>query len=99
MNQYSLKDDVYFLKYKIAFKSKDYNAAIENLQYIVDNFAWEIIADKALFLLAQLYDIQLNDKEKAMEFYKKLMFDFKGSIYVSRSRERYRELNGDFKNQ
>ena len=90
--QHSLCDDVYFLKYKIAFYNKNYTAASENLQYIIDNYFWDILGDKALFLLAELYDYQLNDKEKAKELYEKLMFDYTGSIYVTGARNRYREL-------
>lgn len=93
---HSINDEVYFMKYKIALKSKDYQEAENNLQKIIENHAWDILADKSVFLLAELHDYQLNNPEKAMEFYEKLLFDYTGSIFVVRARERLRELNGDY---
>ena len=93
---HALSDDIYFMKYKIAMIDKNYTLAAENLKVIIDNYSWDILGDKSLFLLAQLNDNQLNNKEEAMELYKKLMLDYKGSIYVSRARERFRILRGDF---
>ncbi len=42
--------------------------------------------------MALLNDFQFNDKDKAAEFYKKIMFDYQSSIYVVDSRKRYRYL-------
>ncbi len=93
---HSIADEAYFLKYKIALSNTNYEEAVANLQIIVKNYPWDILADKSVFYTAELYDYKLNDKEKAIEYYKMLLFDYTGSIYVVRARERFRTLNGDF---
>ncbi len=84
---------VYHLKYEIYFSTKEYMKAAMNLQKIADDYSYSMWADKAVFELAELYDYYLNDKEKASEYYKKILFDFKGSIYSAKARERFKELN------
>jgi hypothetical protein len=37
----------------------------------------------------------LEDKEKAIENYKKILFDYKGSLYTTEARKRLRALRGD----
>ena len=96
LNKYSefpVVPQVYHLKYEIYFSTKEYQKAAMNLQKIVDQYSYAMWADKAVFELAELYDYYLNDKEKASEYYKKLLFDFKGSIYSGKARTRYLELN------
>ncbi len=84
----------YHLKYDIFMQTKEYQKAAASLQNIVDGYAYAMWADKAVFELAQLYDNQLNMPDKAAEMYKKILFDFQGSIFTDKARERYRELKG-----
>ena len=53
------------------------------------------MADDALFQLGDLYENHLYDKEKAAEFYKTLLFNFKGSLYSVEARKRFRQIRGD----
>ncbi len=53
------------------------------------------MGDDAIFNLAQIYDNNKNDKIKAAELYKKLLFEYQDSIYGVDARKRYREINGD----
>ncbi len=92
---HSLNDEILFRKAKIYEKHRKYKKAAEYYQMIITNHSYDILADNSLFYLAQIYDIYLNDKHKAMELYKQLMTDFPGSIYVIESRKRYRQLRGD----
>jgi hypothetical protein len=64
------------------------------LQYIVDNYSYDSNTDKVVFLLAELYEYKLNDKTKAGEYYKKILFEFGGSIYTEPARKKYREISG-----
>jgi len=89
-------DNCYFLKYKIYISNNDYDKAVTNLQTIVDTYSWGDVADKALYLYAQITENHYNDKVKAMELYKKLMLTYTGSLYVVEARERFRILRGDF---
>lgn len=92
---HSLQDDVAFLKAVIYKKQRNYVEAANYFQLIVDNHQEEIRADNALYELAQLYENQLNDKEKAMELYERLFVDFNSSILAVNARKRFRELRGD----
>ncbi len=92
---HSLQDDVAFLKAVIYKKQRNYVEAANYFQLIVDNHQEEIRADNALYELAQLYENQLNDKEKAMELYERLFVDFNSSILAVDARKRFRELRGD----
>jgi len=54
-----------------------------------------LYGDDALYKQAELYDIQLNDKEKAKQLYKDVLDLYPGSIYVVEARKKYRLLRGD----
>ncbi|MFH2142675.1 MAG: tetratricopeptide repeat protein, partial [Bacteroidota bacterium] len=94
-SDHSLMDDILYRKANV-FKSKgDYIQAAEYFQKVVDYYSYDILADNSLYYLAELYELHLNDKEKAKELYNKLMLDFPGSIYVIEARKRFRLLRGD----
>jgi hypothetical protein len=45
--------------------------------------------------LATIYEDHLNDKEKASEYYKRILFEYKGSLYTVEARKHLRILRGD----
>ncbi len=45
-----------------------------------------------MFQLAELYDYNLNKKEKAKDLYREMLTRYPGSVFTDKSRERYREL-------
>lgn len=92
---HTLIDDILYLKYKISLKNQNFNQAKENLEKIVINHSYDILADDAMFKLAELFQFKFNDNEKAMDYYKNLLIKYPGSIYVVEARKRYRELRGD----
>lgn len=65
-------------------------------QKILDHHLEEIRADNALFALAQLYETNLGDVEKAKELYERLFIDFSNSTLAVEARKRFRILRGDF---
>ncbi|MCB0410194.1 MAG: tetratricopeptide repeat protein [Flavobacteriales bacterium] len=89
---HTINDDILYKKYEINYHLKNNAAAIENLQKIIDNYAYDILADDAIYHLALIYDYEQNDKEKAKELYKKLLFEHQDSVYGVDARKRYREL-------
>ncbi|MEO6191256.1 MAG: hypothetical protein ABIO44_13820, partial [Saprospiraceae bacterium] len=91
----SLEDDVYYLEAKIYNQLQMRDSAISKYNYIVTNHKEEIRADNALFEMAQIYDYQLEDKEKAKLLYEKLFLEFSGSTLAVESRLRFRKLRGD----
>ena len=55
----------------------------------------DILADDALFMMANLYQDKLGNEEKAMELYERMLTEYQGSLYVVESRKRFRSLRGD----
>jgi len=47
-------------------------------------------------MLARLNENQLNDQDKAMELYQRLLIDYPASLFAVESRKRFRILRGDF---
>ncbi len=92
-----LADELYWLQYKTYINIKKYNLSIASLEKITKNFSDDILADNAYYSLAQLYDNELNNPKKAMEYYKKILTNYSGSIYTAESRKRFRILRGDFR--
>lgn len=93
-----IEDDVHYLKQKLYVKARQFDKALNALAIIREKYAEEIYGDDAWFLTAKLYEENLKNSEKAMEFYAQLLEKFPGSIYAAESRKRYRQLRGDILN-
>lgn len=92
---HTINDDILYKKYQINYKTQELDKAVENLEQIIKEYSYDILADDAIYHLAKIYDNELDKKDKAAELYKKIMFDFQDSIYGVESRKRYRELNSN----
>ena len=62
---------------------------------VYKNHPQDITADDALMTLGEIYENRLRNPEKAMEYYRIIMFDYKGSLHVIEARKRFRILSGD----
>jgi len=91
----ALIDDVLYLKARVYEKQENTEKTIIYLDQIAKNYASGLLGDDTIYKLAQIYDYQLNDSKKASDYYKKIIFDFPGSIYVTEARKRFRFLRGD----
>ncbi len=87
-----LLDEVLMQKAKIRMKQGRYAEADSLLERLVDFYAEDILADDAVMMIAELNDNQLDNKERARDFYEKLILDYPTSLYVERARKRYYEL-------
>jgi len=92
---HTLQDDMFYLKAQIYTKKRDYESAMKMYQKIIDEHIEEIRADNALFELANLYENQVKDIEKAKELYERIFIDFSGSTFAVDARKRFRRLRGD----
>lgn len=92
---HSLSDDILFKKAEIAIKRQDYQRADSLLNILTQNYRYELLADDALFLRANLHDLYFKDAFTAMELYQQLMKDYPSSIFVVDARKRFRILRGD----
>jgi tetratricopeptide (TPR) repeat protein len=95
--KHSLTDDIYMAKAKICIKKLDYTGAVTWLNYIAksDEYKTDILGDDAMYLLANIYEKNLNDIPKAMEYYKDIMLHYKDSVYLTEARKKFRTLRGD----
>ena len=91
----TLVDDALYQKALILIKQKNYFEAEKLLKQIVENYGDQLLADDAVFQLAELYEYYLKDITQAMEYYQKILKDHSDSLYVVQARTRYRALRGD----
>lgn len=92
---HTLQDDMLYLEANILVKKREYQKAETIYQKIINEHLEEIRADNAMFELANLYENQLNNLEKAQALYERIFIDFSGSTFAVESRKRFRKLRGD----
>ncbi|MBL6872590.1 MAG: tetratricopeptide repeat protein [Flavobacteriales bacterium] len=92
---HTLTDDIIFKKADIHFNRKEYAKAAALYEKVATDFSYDILADDALFNWADLLENKLDNKEKAMEIFEKIVLDYSDSIYTSEARKRFRNLRGD----
>lgn len=91
---HSLGDEI-LLKKAYAFQLRGkWDKAIDELQQLLKYYNDDILADDALFQLGNIYENHLMDKEKAAEYYRTILFDYKGSLYTAEARKRFRVIRG-----
>jgi len=93
----SIFDETILKKAEIKIELGMYAEASEDLKVIVEDYAYDITADNALFKLAQLNETHLNNPEEAKILYQKILTDYPGSVFVVDARKRFRYLRGDMK--
>ena len=91
----TIEDQALFMQAKLFEKTKQYDKAVANYEYIIANYRDEILADDAHFYLAELYQTQLGESEKAKPLYENIIFNHEDSIYFIEARKRFRMLRGD----
>lgn len=67
---------------------QNYQDAIQLLVSISEENEKNIYADKALYLLGNIYEFAVKELPKAINNYEKLLLQFPGSIYLDGARER-----------
>jgi len=93
---HSIADEVLFKKAEIHESLQNWEKAIELYDVIVQSYAHDILADDASFRIANLYEYKLNDKNKASDYYKKILFEFQGSLYDDAARKKFRSIQAEF---
>lgn len=93
--EHSLTDEIWYKKAQMARSKGRFADAAGLFQEIIDKYPDDILADDALFQMAELYETKLNDKEKAKTLYELLLTKYPGSLYVVDARKRFRVLRGD----
>ena len=89
---HSLGDEI-LLKKSYAMQLKgQWGDAVKNLEEIVKYHGEDILADDALFQLGDIYENHLFDNEKAAVYYRRILFEQKGSLYSVEARKRFQKL-------
>lgn len=88
-------DECLLMKGDILYEQKKYALAEESWKEIVSNHKDDILADDALYRLANLNLEVFDNRQRAMDLYQQLFTDFIDSFYVPEARKKFRELRGD----
>lgn len=76
-------------------KMGDFTKALDYYANLLNNHKDCIYRDEALYYSAEIYNVNLNDAEKAKPLYEEIIFKHEDSIYFVDSRNKYRKLRGD----
>jgi tetratricopeptide (TPR) repeat protein len=88
-------DDVLFFQAKLLVKQKRFDEAIVSLSKIITADNQGFLTDDVYFMMAEIYNNNLSNTEKAQEYYQKIIFEHPSSIYLVDARKKYRKLRGD----
>ncbi|TYP76145.1 tetratricopeptide repeat protein [Aquimarina intermedia] len=90
-----IEDEAFMRQAQLFEKTSQYDKAKTNYLKIIEFYGDDILADDALYALANLYVEVYNEPDKAKELYEKLIFNHADSIFFVDARKKYRELRGD----
>lgn len=90
-----IEDEALLRSAKLYEKLGQYQQAEAAYLKIIKDFGRDILADDAYYFLAELYRTKLDDPEKAMENYRKIIFEHPDSIFFTDARKQFRILRGD----
>jgi TolA-binding protein len=93
--EHPILDEALLMKGDIYFKQKNFAEAERAWQKIVADHSKGILADDALYRLANLQINQFANSEKAMEYFEKIFIEYSDSFYAAEARNSYRNLRGD----
>lgn len=92
---HSLADEILFRKAKAMEMQGKWEKALDYYSDLLKFHGQDILADDALFNMGDIEENILHNKEKALEFYKRLVIDYKGSLFSAEAKKRIRFLRGD----
>ena len=91
--KHPLNDDILMLRAKMAEQHHDFKAALAFLDKIHDKYGTDVLADDAVFKMAEIYRDDLNDPVNAKKYYEQLIIEYPGSTFVQSARTRLYEID------
>jgi tetratricopeptide (TPR) repeat protein len=91
----SMADAILMAKARLFIQQKSYPDAVTLLKKITTDYSSGLWADDAVFMLGDIYENQLSDKDQAKMYYQKIITDYAGSLWLNEARKRFRLLRGD----
>ena len=92
---HSLADEMLMRKGKAMEMQGKWQDAVAYYEDVLTFHPRDILADDALFRIADIKETILGDKEQALAYYKRLLIDYKSSLFGAEARKRVRILRGD----
>lgn len=92
---HSLTDEVWYRQAGIYYKKGNFTKAAELWFKVFETYPDDILGDDALYKLADVTEMKLNEKERAQELYELLITKYPGSLFTVDARKRFRALRGD----
>ena len=92
---HTLNDEIIFRKAKIKLKQHLYNEAIKHLENLEINYPNSILLDNSLYLMGCIYQENIKNLDLAKKYFKTLLFNHPGSLYITDSRKRFRKIAGN----
>ena len=92
---HSLTDEILWEKANIALKLDNIDETLLLLGKIIDGHSQDILADDALYLKARIFDLNLGNRDKAMDFYLQLLTKYPASLFTVDVRKRIRQLRNE----
>ena len=94
---HSLGDEILMKKARAYQLRGEWNNAVKELEELMKFYPTDILADDALYQLGEISETNLLDPEKAKDYYRRILFDYKGSLYTTEARKRFLALRGEAK--
>ena len=91
--KHELNDDIIMQRARIELKHRQYDKAIALLTEIAQKYSQDVLADDAIFQIAEIYYNNLHKKDSAKEYYERLIIDYPGSTFVQTARQRLQDIN------
>lgn len=89
---YSIMDDILYKKAELNEKLKNYNEALVNYKKVYQIYSFDILADKALYKAAMINLNFLYNNTETKKLLKKLILEYKNSVFVDRAIEKLDKL-------
>lgn len=88
----SLADDMLMLRARLAIKHHRYEEAVSLLQQILEKHGKDVLADDAVFQLAEVYRLYLSKPLESKKYYEQLITEYPGSSFIRSARQQLRSL-------
>lgn len=92
---HSLADEILFRKGQAMEQRGEWQRALGYYEDLLKLHASDILADDALFRMAEITELRIIDKTGAEALYKRLLMEYKSSLFGAEARKRIRLLRGD----
>ena len=91
---HTLNDEIIFRKAKIKLKQHLYIEAVKYLEDLEINYPNSILLDNSIYLMGCIYQENIKNLDLAKKYFKILLFNHPGSLYITDSRKRFRKIAG-----